>query len=310
MFSIRSPARGQAVSWLLFLDESGQDHRNCPYEVRGGVALHASRLWSFVQQVQQRETAAFGARLADFKSEIKGAKLVEKRRFQWAAQGPMMPDPVRRSASRSFLTKGLEKRQAARDEFTAFGQASIEMARNLFQALRDCEAVLFAACIPVNASRPDTFEAEEYLRKDQVFLFERFFYFLRDRREHGILVFDAVDRGADLKFVRQVERYFTRTETGRNRTSWIVPAPLFVSSDLTYPIQAADLCIYAINWGFRLHSQGMTAPIRQEIAREFGTSLFDLQFRGRGVRGEQDFDTYGIVYVPDPYAGRTPRDGA
>ena len=29
------------MSWLLFLDESGHDHRNMPYEVRGGIALHA-----------------------------------------------------------------------------------------------------------------------------------------------------------------------------------------------------------------------------------------------------------------------------
>ncbi len=28
------------MSWLLFLDESGHDHRQLPYEVRGGIALH------------------------------------------------------------------------------------------------------------------------------------------------------------------------------------------------------------------------------------------------------------------------------
>lgn len=288
------------MSWLFFLDESGQDHKNTPYEVRGGIALHAGKLWSFVQRVQQLELA----RLSEFKSEIKGAKLVEKKRFEWAAQREWLADEQRRSASRAFLTKGLEKKSPSRDEFTAFGQASLEMARGVFQILRDCEATVFAACIPRTATPPDTLQVIDYLRKDQVFLFERFFYFLESRKDHGILVFDAVDRGADLKFVRQIERYFSRTQTGRYRTSRIVPTPLFVSSDLTYPIQAADLCIYCINWGFRLPSQGMDADIRPEIGTEFGQWLSDLQYRGEGQRDGQSFKTYGIVFVPDPYEAR------
>lgn len=80
------------MSWLLFLDESGQDHRTTPYEVRGGVAIHTSKLWPFVQQLQQLELAAFGARLAEFKSEIKGSRLVERQRFQWSQQSTWMPD--------------------------------------------------------------------------------------------------------------------------------------------------------------------------------------------------------------------------
>ena len=159
------------MSWLLFLDESGQDHKNTPYEVRGGVALHASKLWPFVQQLQQLELAAFGARLAEFRSEIKGAKLIDKNRFEWAAQSEWMPDEQRRKASRAFLTKGLEKKAPSREEFTAFGQASLEMARGVFQTLHSSDASLFAAAIPKSAVRPDTFEALEYLRKDQVFLF-------------------------------------------------------------------------------------------------------------------------------------------
>jgi hypothetical protein len=218
-----------------------------------------------------------------------------------------MPDEQRRKASRSFLTKGLEKKSPTREEFTAFGQASLDMARGVFQTLHASEAKLFAAVIPASAQRPDTFEALEYLRKDQVFLFERFFYFLEEKREHGILVFDEVEKGADLKFVRQIERYFTRTQTGRYRTVWIVPTPLFVSSDLTYPTQAADLCIYAINWGFRLPGHGMDAPARAEVAAEFRQWIVDLQYRGRGQRGGQLFETYGIVYVPDPYEPREPR---
>ena len=51
------------------------------------------------------------------------------------------------------------------------------------------------------------------------------------------------------RFIRSVERYFVRTVKGTQRADWIVPSPLFTSSHLSIPIQVADVCIYAINWG-------------------------------------------------------------
>lgn len=80
--------------------------------------------------------------------------------------------------------------------------------------------------------------------------------------------------------------------------------PLFVSSDMTYPIQAADLCIYCVNWGFRVPGSGMVAPARREIADEFGEALGRLQFCGDGFRDGKVFKAYGVVFVPDPYTPR------
>jgi hypothetical protein len=60
------------MSYLLFLDESGHDHRTMPYEVRGGVALHASELWSFVQEMQRLELASFGTPLHQVPNRIEG----------------------------------------------------------------------------------------------------------------------------------------------------------------------------------------------------------------------------------------------
>ena len=99
-------------------------------------------------------------------------------------------------------------------------------------------------------------------------------------------------------------QYFTRTHTGQYRTAWVVPVPFFVSSDMTYAVQAADVCIYCLNWGFRLPSWGMDAPGRPEIQTEFGVWLNQLQFRGEGYRDGEAFRTYGIVYVPDPHTSR------
>ena len=115
---------------------------------------------------------------------------------------------------------------------------------------------------------------------------------------------DETDKREDRRLVARLEDYFTKTLTGRHRTAWIVPSPFFVSSDMTSAIQAADLCIYCINWGFRLPGRGMNAESRDEISRMFQNDLADLQFRGQGYRDGRVFDTYGIAYVPDPYDGR------
>jgi hypothetical protein len=137
-----------------------------------------------------------------------------------------------------------------------------------------------------------------------VFLLERYFYFLEREQQHGLLVMDEVDKAEDRRFVRRLESYFRKTQTGRYRSAWIVPAPFFVSSDMAYPVQAADLAIYCINWGFRLPSRDMNEPVRSEITEGFGPWLHRLQFRGQGQRDGTVYDTYGIVFVPDPYSSR------
>ncbi len=114
-----------------------------------------------------------------------------------------------------------------------------------------------------------------------MFLLERYFYFLEQEKQHGLLVTDEVDKTEDRRFVRRLERYFRKTTTGRYRSTWIVPAPFFVSSDLTYPVQAADLAIYCVNWGFRLPTRGMDAPSRPEIADD--SPNFNSVARGTGT---------------------------
>lgn len=287
------------MSWLLFLDESGHDHTHCPYEVRGGVALQVSKLWPFVQRLQQLEREAFGARLHDYKKELKGSKLLDKDRFKWARQSAALCDDDRQRLSRAFLTKGLEKKPPTQAEFTAYGQASLWMARKVFDALLAFEARVFAAVIPADVIKPPTFVSDEFLRKDHVFLLERFFYFLERQNQHGLLVMDEVEKTSDRRFVRQMERYFSTTQTGRYRTARIVPVPIFVSSDMSLPVQVADLVIYSINWGYR--NAELTAPAREEVSKEFALRIDELQYRGQGYRDGRVFNQWGICFVPNPY---------
>lgn len=289
------------MAWLLFLDESGHDHKQMPYEVRGGVALQDVQLWPFTRAVQQLEQVAFGCSLHEFQKELKGSTLLDRKRFKFANQAAPMPAAERQKHCRAFLTKGLQKATPTSSEFCAYGQACIEMARGIFQLLRDHNAVLFASIIPRGSGKA-VGPAEELLRKDQVFLLERFFYFLQSEEQSGLLVMDGTEKVADRKFVRRLESYFIRTGTGRLRTQWIVPTPFFVSSDMAYPIQAADLCIYCVNWAFRLPAMGMNEPVREEIRLDFTEWLRLLQFHGDGHKDGNVFEVWGICYVPNPCA--------
>ena len=295
------------MAWLFFIDESGHDHKSMPYEVRGGVAIHVSRLWPFVQEMQRLEVECFGCRLDAYGKELKGSTLVDRKRFRFAGQGETLPDNGRRHHCRSFLANSRRDRAPTGLEFTAYGQACLGMARDMVALLKRFGAVLFASAIPRGVAKPPDYRFDDYLRKDFVFLLERFFYFLETKREYGVLVMDETEKREDRRFVARMEDYFTKTGTGRFRTAWIVPTPFFVSSDMAYAVQAADLCIYCVNWGFRLPGRGMNAERRDEIADMFAADLADLQYRGQGYRDGRVFDTYGVVYVPDPYEAR---DGA
>jgi len=253
------------MSWLLFIDESGHDHKTMPLEVRGGIAIHVSKLWSFIQAWERLELGCYGARLVDYGAEVKGAKLLDKDRLKWAAQCNPLTDDERRKHARGFLHKGRDKAKPTSVEFAAYGQASVEMARGAFDLLSSHETQLFACAIPRGTKPPAGFKQEDYLRKDHVFLFERFSYFLEARKDHGLVVMDETDKQLDKQFVSRMESYFTKTAAGRNRSCWIVPVPLFVSSDMTYAVQAADLCLYCINWGFRPRSWPSDLDTRQEI---------------------------------------------
>ena len=268
------------------MDESGHDHRSMPYEVRGGVALHASRVWPFVQKMRALAQEAFGVSLHEFATEIKGSKLLDKDRFRWAAQETeALPDVVRRNHAKAFLTKKLTKEVPNRSEFTAYGQASLLLARSIFWLLEEEQAVLFASAVPRSTMKPPTSHNPEDLRKDIVFLLERYTYFLVEKEEMGLLIMDETEHTDDRRQISRLNKYFSLTAVGRERARHIV-------------------CIYCINWGFRLPERGMDAPIRREMAEDFGAVLSRLQWRGQGSRQGAEYASYGIVCVSDLYVSR------
>src|SRR5206468_8914112 len=61
----------------------------------------------------------FGARLADYKSEIKGMKLLSRDRFAHAQQMAEIEAEERQQFCRALLQAGLEKRPPTREQLTA-----------------------------------------------------------------------------------------------------------------------------------------------------------------------------------------------
>jgi hypothetical protein len=45
------------MAHFMFVDESGQDHKESPYEVLAGVAIHDSALWNLICEVKLAEQA-------------------------------------------------------------------------------------------------------------------------------------------------------------------------------------------------------------------------------------------------------------
>ena len=100
------PLPGRLVPALVFPDERGHDHKTTPYEVRGGVAIHVSSLWPFVRAMRRLEFDCFGCHLHEYKKEIKGSTLLDKKRYKFAGQSGSLPAENRRKLCLSFLTKG------------------------------------------------------------------------------------------------------------------------------------------------------------------------------------------------------------
>ena len=295
------------MSWLLFMDESGHDHKNTPLEVRGGVALHSKQIWSFTNAVRNAEKEIFGIGLAEFGIELKGSKLLEHKRFTWANRSPPFSDLARQQLVRRFLDSQRKKAAPSHDQFTAYGQASLMMVERIFDLLIEHEAKLFAAAIPTGTKPPQDYKFSDFLRKDQNFLFERYFWFLESKQEHGLLIMDQTDKTEDRRFLKRMRNYFERSQNGRRRAAWIVPTPLFVDSELSAGVQAADICIYCVNWGFRRHEWQFNGAQRREVRDRFGGRCGALQYQGQSYddSDRKTYNLFGIIFVPDPYSFRS-----
>lgn len=288
---------------LLFLDESGSDRGEAPYEVLAGVAIQERDLWNLIQAIQFEERNHFGMTLMEAQVEFKGNRLLKRKVFKFANQATEIAPQERKDLAYSFLRKGQSSADGGpgssqtRREFTAYGQAAISFVKSVFGLCGQFHTKVFACIVSKDAPRP---ASRQFLRRDYNFLFERYFYYLEDfgPNESGLVVFDEIEKAMARLLIDQMGVYFLKTTAGKARSSRIVPEPFFVHSDLTSAVQLADLVAYCLNWGFRL--KDMSQPLRPEI-RQFADQLFHLQYRGqRESRLDgQIWPVYGIIHIDD-----------
>lgn len=256
------------MSYLLFVDESGNDKAESPYEVLAGLAVQDQQLWSLICRLQDAEVEHFGQRVSKGSVELKAKRLLKRKTYTLAKQLPPIENPLRRELAHSCLVKGAEARAASlsasrvtRAELTALAQAKLAFVQTALELCGQHQVKVFASIIPRSAPRP----SGNFLRKDYAYLFERFFYFVEDRStaELGLVVFDELDQTRCHLLLEQMSLYFLRTSKGRLRAARIIPEPFFVRSELSTMVQIADLVAYLISWGVRFGA--MQGDARTEL---------------------------------------------
>lgn len=290
------------MAYVLFLDESGQDHRESPYEVLGGIAIQDSRIWPLITAIHQAEIEHFGHRISGDEMELKGRKLLKRKVFKHAAQAVDDFEPgERQRLAAEALREGVaakaegRKHRHTRKQLTALARAKIAFCERVFELCAQHQGRAFASVVHPEAPRPQG----SGLRKDYAYLFERFFLFLQDdpSSPHGIVVFDELERSQSHILVRQMTEYFLHTSKGRARAGRILPEPMFVHSDLTSLIQVADLVVYVISWAVRFKKE-MLAPARDELAK-LAEHVRLLRFQTKETNSEGTFERWSFVFIDD-----------
>ena len=289
---------------LLFVDESGHDRKEMPCEVLAGVAIAEDSLWNLIRAIRAAEREHFGDYLRVLLSEETKAKhLLKTKRFKIAAKPLELAPDDQAKLAHSLLVKGKEARAKKQSgsgetypEMVAYSRAVLDFVHHVLDLAASYSVQVFASVVDTAAPQP----AAGHLRKDYVYLFERYFYFLEtlSPRERGLIVFDELDKARSHVLLNQMAAYFLGTSTGRYRSSRIVPEPFFVHSELTTGVFLADLAAYILGWGWRLNK--MPQPARKEL-RPYAAKLHDMQFHGDKPKpsGDGVWRLHGIVYLDD-----------
>lgn len=289
---------------LLFVDESGHDNSGTPCEVLAGIAIAEDNLWNFVKAVRACERDLFGDYLRTFLVEERKAKrLLKAKRFRSANRNVPIDENELAPLANGALRKGKIAREQGRSdagtterELVAYSRQVLRFVHEVLDIAAGFSVQVIASVVDPKAPRP----TRGMLRKDYVYLFERYFYFLETLapKERGLVVFDELDKSQAHGLIQQMAAYFLRSDTGRYRSSRIVPEPFFVHSDLTTGVFLADLTAYILGWGWRLNK--MKQPSRAEL-RPYANKLHEMQFHGEKPKlGESGvWQLHGITYLDD-----------
>lgn len=183
-------------------------------------------------------------------------------------------------------------------ECAALARTKLEFVRKLLDLCRTYKCFLLACIVPKAAPRP---ASRDFLRKDYAYRFERFFYFLDDRRTSrgsGIIVFDELEKTRSHILIGQMDSYFKNTRTGQRRSELVIPEPFFVHSDLTTGVQIADLMAYLVAWG-HFKTPGAAGPARPELAGFASVAAGLAHDTSRPQKGGTRLKVRGVTLIRD-----------
>jgi len=278
------------MSRLLFLDESGHDRKNSPYEVLAGICVEDRDLWNLICKVRDAEIQFFGKEVS---FELKAKKLLKRKTFRLANQMPPFAPEKRTELAKRCIE---HRDRATKEELTALGQAKIAFSKHLLELCAQYRVKAFASIVESNAPYP----AGNFLRKDYSYLFERYYHFLNKKcsdEEMGLVIFDELERAQCHILIDQMAMYFRETAKGKFRASKIIPEPFFVHSHLTTAIRLADLVAYIIAWGVRVGN--MKEEKRNEL-NELAELVKALRFTSEIVGDDdQPHTLWSFVIIDD-----------
>jgi hypothetical protein len=154
------------VAFLLFVDESGHDGKDSPYEVLAGIAVEDKDLWNLISNLNDLEEKLFGLRFSRAIDEIKGKIFLKKKVFRHLEYSVEVE-----AADRVMLTKECLENGAMNHSpkhLKALAQSKILFVEKALELCARFRCKAFASIVDQNAPRS---EFATMLRKDYSVLF-------------------------------------------------------------------------------------------------------------------------------------------
>ena len=160
------------MAWFLFIDESGHDRGESPYEVLAGIAIRDRALRNVIHQLHEAEVHWFGRRYSDGHRELKGKRLLKSKVYRHRALSVHVATADIPLLARAALDDG---HRATPQMLKALAIAKHNYVDSVFEICSRHECRAFASIVEIDAPKTEA----GGLRKDYAYLFERFSTFWR-----------------------------------------------------------------------------------------------------------------------------------
>lgn len=132
------------MAYLLFIDESGSDHQESPYETLAGICIRDINLWELVLEIKEIQSSLFGSYYQDNKKELKAKKILKTKTYRLAKQLPKFDETELPVYAQECLQNG---ENATRVQLTALAQAKLLYAEKAIRACLKAGGKIFVSIV-------------------------------------------------------------------------------------------------------------------------------------------------------------------